>query len=348
MRQMNILPFIRKECLHVLRDKRMMLVVVMIPVVQMLLFGFAISTEVNDVRVAIAYDYYSEDIRQMVDRLDANQYITVVGETDINRIDDNLRKGYCDAVVVFKRHSKPQIVADASNPNMAQTAVSYIQGILSSGMVQSPVVPHLLYNPELKSAYYFAPAIMGMVFLLVCALMTAVSIVREKEMGTMEVLLVSPMRPIKMIISKIVPFFLLSCVDLIVILCIARFMLDVPLQSGLLPIIVITLLYIILSLAFGLLVSTMVKTQVTAMVIVGMLMMMPVLMLAGMIFPVDNLPVVLSEVSYIIPARWYIDAMRKMMIMGLGFSYVLKEFFILLGMTMLIVVALKKFKDRLC
>ena len=346
---MNILPFIKKECLHVLRDKRMMLVVIMIPVVQMLLFGFAISTEVNDVRVAVACEYYNENIRKSVERLDANSYITVVGMVDESQISDAMRRGEADAVVVFKRNGAPQVIADASNPNMAQTAVIYIQSILSEGIASDAVVQHLLYNPQLKSAYNFAPAIMGMVFLLVCALMTAVSIVREKENGTMEVLLVSPVRPIKIIISKMVPFFILSCLDLTLILLIARFLLDVPLSSGIVPVVGVSMLYIALALALGLLVSTIARTQVVAMLVAGMVMIMPVLMLSGMLFPTDNLPVVLREMSCIVPARWYIDAMRKLMIMGLGFSDVLKEFFILLGMTLLlVVVALKKFKDRLC
>ena len=346
---MNILPFIKKECLHVLRDKRMMLVVIMIPVVLRLLFGFAISTEVNDVRVAVACEYYNENIRKSVERLDANSYITVVGMVDESQIADAMRRGEADAVVVFKRNGAPQVIADASNPNMAQTAVIYIQSILSEGIASDAVVQHLLYNPQLKSAYNFAPAIMGMVFLLVCALMTAVSIVREKENGTMEVLLVSPVRPIKIIISKMVPFFILSCLDLTLILLIARFLLDVPLSSGIVPVVGVSMLYIALALALGLLVSTIARTQVVAMLVAGMVMIMPVLMLSGMLFPTDNLPVVLREMSCIVPARWYIDAMRKLMIMGLGFSDVLKEFFILLGMTLLlVVVALKKFKDRLC
>ena len=347
---MNILPFIRKECLHVLRDKRMMLVVIMIPVVQMLLFGFAISTEVNNVRVGVAYEYYNEDIRQAVERLGANQYITIVGTINEGDIEAAMRCGDADAVVVFKRSGMPQIIADASNPNMGQTAVSYIQGILSAQTAsRSGVEPHLLYNPQLKSAYNCAPAIMGMVFLLVCALMTAVSIVREKENGTMEVLLVSPVRPIKIIISKMVPFFILSCLDLTVILLIARFLLDVPMSSGIMPVVSVSMLYIMLALALGLLVSTIAQTQVVAMLIAGMVMIVPVLMLSGMLFPTDNLPVVLRELSYIVPAKWYIDAMRKMMVMGLGFCDVLKEFAIMAVMTaVLLIVALKKFKDRLC
>ena len=331
----------------------MMLVVIMIPVVQMLLFGFAISTEVNDVRVAVAYDRYSEDVRQQVQRLAANPYITLQGEVAQTEINTVLRRGQADAVVVFGYRKIPQIITDASNPNMAQTAVIYIQSILSASAKTPTTMAQMntraLYNPQLKSAYNFAPAIMGMVFLLVCALMTAVSIVREKETGTMEVLLVSPVRPIKLIISKMVPFLLLSCFDLTLILVIAKFLLSVPLSSGVMPVIAVSLLYIVLALAVGLLVSTVARTQVVAMLMAGMVMILPVLMLSGMLFPVDNLPVVLHEMAYIVPAKWYIDAMRKLMVMGLTLADVWREVAVMAGMTVfLIVVALKKFNDRLC
>ena len=330
------------------RDKRTMLVCICIPIVQMLLFGFAISTEVNDVRVAVAYDKYSNDIRQQIDRLAYNPYITVCGTVSEQDIESVMRRGEADAVVAFKQNSVPQILTDASNPNMAQTAVTYITQILAPPSEGRGADIRLLYNPQLHSSYNFAPAIMGMIFLLVCAMMTAVSIVREKETGTMEVLLVSPVRPIAIIISKMVPFLVLSCVDLTLILLLAKFVLDVPLAGGVLSIVAVSMLYIVLALALGLLVSTLAHTQVVAMLISGMVMIVPVIMLSGMLFPIDNLPPVLSELSVIVPARWYIDAMRKLMVMGVGITDVLTDVAVLLSMTaLLIIVSFKKFNDRL-
>ncbi len=350
---------IRKETLHVLRDRRMLFVVLAIPVVQMLLFGFAISTEVNQVNVAIAWQTYTEANRQAVDRLEANPYITVVGSVPVSQVHETLRSGHAQAVVVFGRNpGDTQILVDASNPNIAQSSQAYIQSILSSGSTlgssapsgspQSQVTTRMLYNPQLKSGYNFVPGIMGMLFLLVCALMTAVAIVREKETGTMELLLVSPARPWQIMVSKMVPFFVLSCVDLALVLIIARYALDVPMTAGVVPIVLVTLLYVVLSLGFGLLVSTISFNQVMAMLICGMVMIMPVVMLSGLMFPIDNLPIILKQISAIVPARWYIAAMRKLMIQGLALSDIILEMSILAATTALIfAVATRKFNDRL-
>ncbi len=348
---MRLAPFIYKETLHVLRDRRMLFVVLAIPIVQMLLFGFAISTEVNNINVAIAYQQYDEDVRQAVERLHANPYTTVIGEIDQSQAYSTLQKGLADAVVLFRDGKDLQIISDASNPNIAQSSTAYLQAIISNSAslgTANLADIHYLYNPLLKSAYNFVPGIMGMLFLLVCALMTAVSIVREKETGTMELLLVSPVKPIQIIISKMAPFFALSCIDLALILIIGRYLLEVPMTAGLWPIVLMSLIYIVLSLSFGLLVSTFAKSQVIAMLICGMVMIMPVVMLSGMIFPTDNLPIILKQISYIVPARWYIDAMRKLMVEGLELSLVIDDLAILLLMTAaFLAVALKKFKNRL-
>ncbi|MCC8039390.1 MAG: ABC transporter permease [Bacteroidales bacterium] len=349
---------IRKETLHVLRDRRMLLVVLAIPVVQMLLFGFAISTEVNRVDVVVAWLTYTDADRQAVERLAANPYINLVGSVPMSQVHDALRRGDAQAAVVFGQHpADVQILVDASNPNIAQSAQIYLQSILSSpsfganppsGSVAGMPSTRMLYNPQLKSGYNFVPGIMGMLFLLVCALMTAVAIVREKETGTMELLLVSPARPWQIIVSKMVPFFALSCVDLALVLLIARYALEVPMTAGISPIVLVTLLYVALSLGFGLLVSTISSNQVMAMLICGMVMILPVIMLSGLLFPIDNLPVVLKQLSAIVPARWYISAMRKLMIQGLSLSDVVLEVAILAGTTLLIfTVAMRKFNDRL-
>lgn len=346
---MSIRAFVYKETLHVLRDWRMLLVVILIPVVQMLLFGFAISTEVNNVNVAVAYEDYSEPVRQSIERLAANQYITLTGmtaETDAYKV---LRSGEADAVIVFRDAEEVQIITDASNPNLAQTAAAYIRQIISGQAAAGSLADiHYLYNPQLLSSYNFVPGIMGMIFMLVCALMTAVSIVREKETGTMELLLVSPVRPFAIVFSKMIPFFALSCIDLTVILVMAKCLLDVPMTAGVVPIVGFSLVYLVLSLALGLFVSTLAKSQVTAMLLCGMVMLVPVIMLSGLIFPVDNLPVILAQISYIVPARWYIDAMRKLMIEGLQVTDVIDDLAILSAMAaVLLAIATRNFKDRL-
>lgn len=346
---MKLAPIVYKETLHVLRDKRMLFVVLAIPIVQMLLFGFAISTEVKNINVVVSYDRYDEAVRQTVERMVSNPYVTFKGLIDNSDIYPTLQRGTADAAVVFHNSSDAQIIADASNPNLAQSSSAYLRAIITGNSGAGlPIDAHFLYNPQLKSSYNFVPGVMGMLFLLVCALMTAVSVVREKETGTMELLLVSPVKPIQIIVSKMVPFFILSCIDLALMLSIAHWLLDVPMTAGIMPIILFSLIYIVLSLGFGLLVSTVSKNQVMAMLICGMVMIMPVVMLSRLIFPVDNLPVVLKQISYIVPARWYIDAMRKLMVEGLSLNMVLDDMIILVGMTIIIMyVAIRNFKIRL-
>ena len=361
----GFLSFVKKETLHILRDNRTMLIAMLMPIVQILLFGFAISTEINNINVQAVVPKWSEEVRQSLEKLSSNPYITYKGTIHQRQIDQNLRSGNADAIVVFSSdfdktleqwqqegdgETAMQFIMDASNTNLAQAGAGYLTNILSSGLQQSSslVETHMLFNPQMKSAFNFVPGIMGMIFILICGILTSVSIVREKETGTMDVLLVSPVRPLRIIIAKMVPYFGLSCINLTTILLLARFVLGVPMSGNLIPIITVSLVYIALSLALGLLVSNIAKTQVVALLISAAVMLMPIVMLSGMIFPVENMPAVLKPVSAIIPARWYIDAMRKLMIQGASFSMVLKDLIILIVMMfILIAIALKNFKDKL-
>ena len=360
----NFIPFIKKESLHILRDVRTMMIVLLIPVALMIIFGFAISTEVNNLNVAIVAPNRSEAVKEAVEKLYNNPYFTVIDYINNGDIDKTLRSGNADAVVVFDEDydrilaqraegidTPPaiQFIFDASNTNIAETGAVYLQNVITGENSKQMLLNlHLLYNPQMKSAYNFVPGIMGLIFILICSMMTSVSIVREKEMGSMEVLLVSPVSPIKIIYAKMIPYFIISCINLATILVIARYMLDVPMSGGLFGIITISIVYLILSLALGLFFSTMASSQAIAMLLCAMILMMPNMMLSGMVFPVENLPSVLKPLSYITPARWYIQAIRKMMIMGLPITAVIKELTILISMTVLIMgVSLKKFNDKL-
>lgn len=360
----NFLSFVKKESLHILRDKRTMLIVVLIPVVLMALFGFAISTEVNNIKVAVVASDRTDGVRDAVNRLARNDYFMFCGYTDNSRIDALLRSGKVDAVVVFASDfdrrmaqaasglpSNPiiQLILDASNINTAGAATAYLQSVLLGAESQQSLFDtRMLFNPQMKSAFNFVPGIMGLIFILVCAMMTSVSIVREKETGTMEVLLVSPVRPFKIIFAKMIPYFSISCVVLTMILLLGRYLLGVPMSGGVAGIFSLSLLYLVLSLSLGLLVSTIARTQVAALLISAMVMMMPIMMLSGMLFPIENLPKFFQVVSNIIPARWYIDAVRKMMIQGVPIVDVWQDCVILFGMTVLLLgVSLKKFNDKL-
>ena len=340
---------IKKETLHLLRDRRTLLIVLVMPIVLLLLFGFAISTEVNNVRMVAVIDRHSDETRQLLMKFQTNSYFTFQGMVSFSEVEPMMKRGETDAALVLKTdngHMSHQVIVDASNTNMAQTAASYIENVVAGNAV-TPVLTNVLYNPELKSSYNFVPGIMGMIFILICAMMTSVSIVSEKETGTMDLLLVSPIRPRTIILGKLVPYFALSCMILALILTLGYTVLGLPLSASVFNVVWVSLLYIVLSLSLGLLISTFADNQVVALLISAVICMLPVVMLSGMIFPIENMPVALQWISAIIPARWYIAAMRTLMIQQLPLDYVITEVSVLLTMTVLVLVfAIKNFNRR--
>lgn len=341
---------IKKEALHIVRDRRTMVITLLMPLALLLLFGFAISTEVRSVRVAVAVDRHTDETREAIERLRVNEYMVFKGLVADDEIDGMLRAGRIDAAVVMREEDgglKSQIIVDASNTTVAQASTGYIQSIIEDTTAYNPVLTYTLYNPQMKSAYNFVPGIMGMIFILICAIMTSVSIVSEKESGTMDLLLVSPARPGTIIFGKLVPYFILSCIILAIMLVMAYTVLELPVSANIINVVIISLVYIILSLSIGLLVSTIANTQLTALIVSAVVFMLPVIMLSGMIFPIDNMPAILQGISCVIPARWYTEAMRKLMIQQLDISHVAREAVILLSMTSaLLLLAIKKFNTR--
>ncbi len=359
----RVFAFIRKEFYHILRDRRTMLILLVMPVVQVLLFGFAISVEVQNVRVAMVGQQFAQDSQQagrLAQAIDASETFEVTHMFSlISEAEQAMREGKIDVAVCYGQtpaaspvhNDAISIVSDATNPNTASTITFYLQRIIQSttgGHVAVDVAPRMLYNPQLQSAYNFVPGVMGLVFILICALMTSVSIVREREQGNMEVLLVSPVRPLVIIFSKMIPYFLIACVDLGSVLLLSYFLLKVPIAGSLLAICSLSFVYIFLALSIGLLISTLADSQLIAMIASILGLMLPVVMLSGMIFPIENMPFILQKVSTLIPARWYITGIRKLMIEGLDISKVVTEFVVLIGMTLFVLgIALRKFKIRL-
>ncbi|MCG2651980.1 ABC transporter permease [Alloprevotella tannerae] len=362
------IAFVGKEIRHILRDRRTMLVLFGMPLIMMLLFGFAISTDVKDVRLVAVTTPADHLTQRMLARLDASEYFILTHTVQTTAEAEQLiRNGQADIAIIFSPHfadrlpksqGQVQLILDGADPNQASMQGAYATQILQAGMAEATSAAHvpqsteiitrLLYNPQMKSAYNFVPGIMGLLLLLICAMMTSVSIVREKERGTMEVLLVSPIRPLLILIAKAVPYFLLSIIILLFILGISNFVLKVPVAGNLLAILTLCLLYIFLALCLGLLISVVAKTQLQALLISGMLMLMPNLLLSGMIYPIESMPLPLQWFSAIIPARWFIAAIRKLMVMGVGLQMVGRELLILTAMSLLILgIALKKFKTRL-
>lgn len=351
MRQFT--SFVIKETKHILRDKRTMLLLFGMPLVLMLLFGFAIRTDVRNVRTVIVMASADHATQTVVERLSQSEYFTIVKTvTTPKEAELFIRSQKADMAVVFgqnfaSKKSGIQLVVDGADPNMAQQWSNYAAQVIANPQ-HSIVNVRMLYNPQMKSAYNFVPAIMGMLLMLVCAMMTSISIVREKEKGTMEVLLVSPSKPLMIIVAKVIPYLVLAFVILFIILLMSRFVLDVPLAGSLSWIFIISTVYILLALSLGLLVSNIAKTQLVALLICAMVLLMPIVMLSGMLFPVESMPKILQWVSAIVPTRYYISAMRKLMIMGVGIERVFSELIVLTAMFVaLLSLALLTFKRRL-
>lgn len=367
MRQFII--FVRKEFFHIFRDVRTMLILLGMPVAQMLLFGFAITTEVRNTKIAVFDPSQSMETREIKERFQASEYFSINEEIhDISRINDVFKYGDIGLVLVFSDNfesdmlhggeASVQLITDGTEPNQASMITGYATNILSqyqrevSGIDGIPfsIIPEIkmLYNPQAESAYNFVPGVMGMILMLICAMMTSIAIVREKENGTMEILLVSPMKPIYIILAKVTPYFALSVVNLITILLLSVFVLGVPVSGSLTLLFGVSLIFIFLALSLGILISNLVSTQVAAMLASGMGLMMPVMLLSGLMFPIESMPQILQWISAIVPARWYIEAVRKIMIQGVEAQYVMREIFILLFMALLLItLSLKKFKTRL-
>ena len=346
MRQ--FIAFVIKETKHILRDKRTMLILFGMPVVMMLLFGFAITTDVKNVRTVVVTSELSPRMQQTVERLAQSEFFMITQTVNTPQEAEQLiRSQKADMALVFAPGRGIQMMVDGSDPNMAQQWTTYAQQTIANAS-RSTIHSQLLYNPQMRSAYNFVPAIMGMLLMLICAMMTSISIVREKEKGTMEVLLVSPVKPLMVIIAKAVPYLMLAFGILITILLMARFVLGVPLTGSLFWILAVSTLYILLALSLGLLISSVAQTQLVALLLSAMVLLMPVVMLSGMLFPVESMPQVLQWLAAVVPPRYYIAAMRKLMIMGVGIGEVTREVAVLAAMTVvLLAVALKKFNVRL-
>jgi len=361
--------FVKKEFYHILRDGRTILVLFGIPVVQLLIFGYAITNEIRNVRIAICDRSRDEVTRQITDKLLSSGYF-ILDEylQDINHVDEIFKKGKVREVVVFEadfarnleKHgtAQVQLIADASDANTASLIVNYTQAILqdyisrqnahNQPQLRIDARVRMTYNEEMNSVYMFLPGTMTLILMLVSAMMTSISIAREKEMGTMEVLLVSPLKPAQIVIGKVIPYVALAFVNAITIIGLGYFVFEMPIRGSLTLLLAESLLFISMALSLGILISTLAKTQKVAMFISVFALLLPTLLLSGFIFPIENMPVVLQWISHIMPPKYFIIIIKNIMLKGTGFIYVWKETLVIAAMmAVFIAISVKKFKIRL-
>jgi len=365
----QFISFVKKEFHHILRDRRTMFILLGMPIVQIIIFGFALTNEVKNANIAILDPSRDAASVSLTAQINESRYFDVVQNVfSYDEVETAFRKGKIRLAIIFPQHfgedlehfnkADVQLIADASDPNVASTLVNYASSIINDfqkRVTDNRKLPYtidtemrMLYNPQLKGAYNFVPGVMAMVLLLVCTMMTAITIVKEKELGTMEVMLVSPIQPLKIVIAKAIPYLLLSIVNISSILLLSVFVLEVPINGSILLLVMESILFTLVSLALGLLISSGAASQQTAMFISLVGMFLPTIMFSGFMFPIENMPLPLRIISNIVPAKWYYSIVKSVMIKGVGLEAVWKETLILTGMMLFfITLAVKKFKIRL-
>jgi ABC-2 type transport system permease protein len=346
-----------------------MIILLGMPIAQIIIFGFALTNEVKNSKIAVLDNSKDVATTAIIQEINSSRYFDIEKSLpDYKSIDSEFKTGKIKMVIVFPQNfneqlqhfnkAQVQLIADASDPNVANTLTNYATAIIKDYENQItngrklPYTIHtevrMLYNPQLKGAYSFVPGVMAMVLMLVCTMMTAITIVREKETGTMEVLLVSPVQPLKIVIAKAIPYLLLSMVNIMSILLLSVFVLDVPINGSLILLIAVSILFTLTSLALGLLISSATDSQQTAMFISLVGLFLPTVMLSGFMFPIENMPLPLRIISNIVPAKWFYTIVKSVMIKGVGFSMIWKEVLVLTGMMFFfLVLSIKKFKIRL-
>lgn len=365
----QFLTFVKKEFAHVLRDKKTLFILFGMPVAQILIFGFALTNEVKNAKIIVVDNAHDAASTQMISKIEASRYFEIEKSLmNPKHMEDAFRQGKIKLAIIFpvnfsndllhQNKAQLQVIADASDPNSATTLTSYVSSIIQDYLAefnQTANVPYriipevrMLYNPQLKGATNFVPGVMALVLMLICVMMTAVSIVREKETGTMEILLVSPFKPLMIIIAKAVPYLILSLINVTSILLLSVFVLDLPINGSIFLLFAESTLFIITCLTLGIFISVKTNSQQVAMLISLMGMLLPTILFSGFMFPIENMPAPLQLFSNIIPAKWYYIIVKAIMIKGLGFSAIWKETLILVSITtFLLIVSLKSFKIRL-
>ena len=356
----QFISFTRKEFIHIFRDSRTLLILLVMPAVLITLFGYVVTTEVRGAIATICDESMTQDSRRIAEAISASQYFSLTSPCrSMDVAEDKLRSGQADVAVCINRNGEVLILCDGSEPNQAQMRGAYMMQIVSpmlseGSSIYSPpfregqgVGLRSLFNPQARSEYNFVPGVIGLIVLLICAMMTSIAIVSEKENGTMELLLASPLSPLTIISAKLIPYFVFSSVNLITILLLSHYLLGVPFVGSVTAFVAVTLLYIIVSLALGLLISTAVRTQMAALLL-SLLLIVPTMYLSNFVFPLDSLPLPMQVVSNIVPAKCYMDAARRILIQGVEVQYVAKDFAVLAIMAVvLMTISVKLFKKRL-
>ena len=365
----TFIAFVKKEFIHILRDKRTLLVLIGMPLVQIILFGYTITNEINSAKIAVFDKSNDIETQKIITRLTSSGYFVLYKNIhSLSQAEESFRRGEVKLIVIFPENfshrlfkegnAQINITADASDPNTASTLINYASAIIAdynSELIKNRNLPiqivaetQFLYNPQQKGVFMFVPGVITLILMLICSMMTSIAITREKELGTMEIMLVSPLKPMSIIIGKVVPYFVLSFFIASIILIMGVTVFGMPIRGNIFLLIFELLLFISTTLSLGIFISTKTNSQQTAMMISMGGLLLPTILLSGFIFPVESMPLPLQTISNIVPAKWFIIIIKGIMIKGVSITIIWKETLILLLMTTILIVAsIKNFKIRL-
>jgi ABC-2 type transport system permease protein len=361
--------FIVKELRHILRDRQTLTVLLLMPLVQVVLFGYALRSDVRNIRVAVVDPAPDIETRALRDRFTATDRFRIVSTSaSLADVEPLFRRGQADMALVFEpgfaeqlgseTPAKVLLAIDASDPNTGTTMEAYSRAVINQYQNDLPTrgrqpvriraETRMRFNPTLESVNLFVPGLIALVLTLVSALMTAISLSREKERGTLEVLLVSPLRPWQVIVGKVLPYLGLAFANAVTALAVAWLVFHVPMEGSLVLLLSESMLYAIVSLALGVLIASRTSSQRTAMFAAMIGTMLPSTLLSGMIFPISSMPRPLQIISNIVPARWFIIVARGIMLKGVGLTFLWRETLVLSIMTaILLIAAVRGFKPRI-
>jgi len=348
MKSLNILPIVRKEFRQIKRDKRILSVLLFIPALMLLMFGYALNFDVKHTSMAVYDEDRSSTSREFIAQFFISEYFTKIQTLDSKAEINSLLDGENVRVVMVipstftkdiqrGRSASVQVIVDGANSNAAATVLGYINAIIQQYSVRvmtesfvrmgrqkitMPIdfQPRVWYNPELESAKFLVPGLIAFILMVTAVISTALAIVRERELGTMEQLMVSPIKPIELILGKTIPYTVISLFATVTILFLGYILFGVSIKGSVLLLTLVTFLFLVGSLGMGLLISTLVETQQLAFMIATIVSMLPTFILSGFVFPIRNMPVIIQAITYILPARYFLVALRAIILKGAGLS----------------------------
>lgn len=363
----TFLSIVRKEFLHIVRDYQTLIIIFIMPVIMLILYGYAITLEMREINIAIVDNSHTPQSRLLIKHLESSHFFDIRAyDPPFSAYEALLQKRTVRCILVIpadfsrslkqERITKVQLLIDASDPNAARYIQNYLQKITALFNAQNnpafkfafEVIPRFLFNPDLKSEYFFVPGLIAVIILLISALLTSIAIVREKEHGTFEQILVSPVHASQIIFGKVIPYVVLGFIDSVVILFIGHFWFMVPIHGSVFMLLLIIILYLLTGLSFGLFVSTITDSQRTAMLMALLITILPTILLSGFIFPVPSMPVIFQYVSKIIPATHFLQIIRGIMLKGNDILELKIQLFYLVGLAIfMLALSIKKFKTSL-